>query len=89
MAKFVKGQSGNPGGRPKTSGPARNLARVYTVEAIETLAEIMRDKKANHTARAAAATALLDRGWGKPTQQLDHTGTLSLEAIVAGGERPE
>jgi hypothetical protein len=84
MAKFQKGQSGNPGGRPKTSGPARQLARIYTVEAIETLVEIMRDNAANHTARVTAAQSLLDRGWGKPSQQLDHTssdGTMTPKGL--------
>jgi hypothetical protein len=33
----------------------------------ETLAAIMRDEKASPAVRIAAANALLDRGYGKPT----------------------
>jgi hypothetical protein len=65
---FVKGQSGNPGGRPKDQYGVRELAREYGLEAIRILRSIMRDKKAPQAARIAAGTALLDRGWGKPTQ---------------------
>ena len=40
------------------------LARSYTVEAIDTLVELMRDGK-DERIRGTAAQALLDRGWGK------------------------
>jgi hypothetical protein len=42
------------------------LAREYTVEAIQTLVSCLRDPKY----RVAAATALLDRAWGKPVQAI-------------------
>jgi hypothetical protein len=63
---FTKGQSGNPGGRPKHDLEVKQLAREYTAEAIERLATWMRGK--NATASVAAAQAILDRGWGKPAQ---------------------
>ena len=42
-----------------------------TAEAIETLGRILRDTKASPSAQVAAATALLDRGWGKPLAQVE------------------
>ena len=48
----------------------RSLARAYTVSAIKTLHGIMTQDKAPAAARVAAAQALLDRGWGKPTQHI-------------------
>ncbi len=65
---FQRGQSGNPGGRPKIVAGVRELARQHAKEAIGTLAGIMRDPRAPAAARIAAANALLDRGWGKPDQ---------------------
>ncbi len=70
MAQFVKGQSGNPAGRPPVSPEVREAAKAKTVEAIETLALIMRDDKAPAAARVSAATALLDRGHGRPAQSV-------------------
>ena len=62
--QFAAGQSGNPGGRPKDEHRFAELARSYTVEAIDTLVELMRDGK-DKRIRGTAAQALRDRGWGK------------------------
>jgi hypothetical protein len=70
---FPKGISGNPGGRPKVLGDVQELARQKSPEAITTLANIMQDEKAPPAARVAAANALLDRGYGKPTQPISQT----------------
>jgi hypothetical protein len=67
---FQKGRSGNPGGRPKEVGEVRDLARQYTPQAIEALQTIMNEQEAPASARVAAAEALLNRGWGRPTQPI-------------------
>jgi len=64
-----KGHSGNPGGRPVGYGEIRQLARAHTTTALETLVEVAKNAK-SESARVAAAVALLDRGWGRPTQPL-------------------
>jgi hypothetical protein len=69
------GQSGNPKGRPSIKGEVETLARTYTVEAIETLADLMRNG-ASDNVRMAAANALLNRGWGLPRQAID--GSLAI-----------
>ena len=74
---FQPGQSGNPGGRRRKSDDDRQveeLARAYGVEAIKTLASIMRSEKAPASARSAAAQAVLDRGFGRPQQSIRHGG---------------
>jgi hypothetical protein len=58
--------SGNPGGRPREIGHVRDLARQHTEAAIRTLVEIMESGKSD-SARAAAASELLSRGWGRPS----------------------
>jgi hypothetical protein len=58
--------SPNPGGRPKALHNVQDLARQHTEAAVKTLADIMHDEKAPHSARISASEALLSRGWGRP-----------------------
>ena len=69
---FVKGRSGNPGGRPAIIAEVRDLARAHTSDAIAALVEIVKGGKAE-AARVSAAEALLNRGWGKPPQDINTT----------------
>ena len=71
---WKKGQSGNPGGRPKVIAEVKELARAHTGEAIQTLVSIMTNAKAAPAARVSAANALLDRGYGKPLQHITGEG---------------
>ena len=54
-------------------------ARKYSALAIDTLVELTKDNHTDST-RFAAATALLDRGYGRPAQSLDLH--LSADAIT-------
>ncbi|MBY0356559.1 MAG: hypothetical protein K2W82_01045 [Candidatus Obscuribacterales bacterium] len=81
---FKPGQSGNPLGRPKESYRISELAKEYTEEALTTLIEIARDKKAPASARVHAASALLDRGWGKPAIHIESVNmALTYEDFLA------
>lgn len=69
MARFEKGQSGNPGGRPKENIEVRELAREQTARAVERLVFWLNSDNAK--ASVAAAQVLLDRGWGKAVQHIE------------------
>ena len=83
---FPKGISGNPGGRPKVLGEVQELARQKSPEAVNTLSNIMHDEKAPPAARVAAANALLDRGYGKPTQPISQTLAKIDPSSISGEE---
>ena len=63
----MNGKSGNPGGRPKELAGIQELARKHAPEAIKTLVRVAAKGK-SESAQVAAASALLDRGFGKPPQ---------------------
>lgn len=73
MAKFVKGQSGNPTGRPKEDVEVKKYARQYGIEALNKLLELMRTGTDERT-QSSAAQAILDRGFGKPSQEMEISG---------------
>jgi hypothetical protein len=68
--KFRKGQSGNPGGRPKVLSELQELARHHAPAVIAELARIA-EKGKSETARIAAGRELLDRGFGRARQSLE------------------
>ena len=79
--QFAPGSSGNPGGLPKDEARVAELARSHTIEAIDTLVELMRHGKDDRV-RGTAAQALLDRGWGKPKVEVMTDGAGSyVEAL--------
>ena len=87
---WVKGiQSPNPGGRPKAAIDIQALARDKCPDAIKALFDALSDPRT----RVSAAVALLDRGYGRPSQThtLNHnipvaaTADAALLAIATAG----
>ena len=90
---FHKGQSGNPGGRPR--GARRMIetlavaAREYSDLSLKTLAKLLKDP--DPRVRLAASCALLDRGYGRPAQsvELQVSGSITQLDLFAGLEPAE
>lgn len=73
---FPKGKSGNPGGRAKKTPEERTLeamCRDKTPEALSTILGIMTSGE-NERNKLAAAQYVIDRGWGKAKQEVEHVG---------------
>jgi hypothetical protein len=63
------------------------LAREHTKEAIAVLVTIM-TSTGSDTARISAANALLDRGWGRPRQEVEvDLNVLDLATVIARRRR--
>jgi hypothetical protein len=65
--QFPKGKSGNPGGRPAITPEVKELARQNAPKALERIVKLMDDK--NPRIALAAASAVLDRAYGKPSME--------------------
>ena len=77
------GPSPNPSGRGKGYAHISALAKNHSEKAIQTLANIMNRSKVESN-RIAAANALLDRAWGKPSQQVQAVvGHVNMQAVFA------
>ena len=82
------GAGRKPGQRTKAKIELMEAAKVYTAEALETLAHVMRSGD-SEAARVAAADKLLDRGHGKPAQAITGAdgGPISLETLITQSYR--
>lgn len=64
----------------------RAEARKHTAKALRVLSGIASQPKAPPAARVSAATALLDRAWGKPAQAVtgeDGEGPVNLKVTLS------
>jgi len=72
-----EGAGRKPGSKDTAAaGEVQNLsvlARTYTVDAINALWAVATGS-ASDAAKVSAAVAILDRGYGRPMQMLEHTG---------------
>ncbi len=75
--RFQKGVSGNPGGRPAAASRFRKRAQKHALAALATLVECL-GPSIPPRVRVAAATALLDRAFGKPPQAVTGEGDAPL-----------
>ena len=68
--EIVKRRAELQGSTARQITDVRDAARQHTLAAVQTLASVMEDLEAPHSARVAAANSLLDRGHGKATQHI-------------------
>jgi len=79
--RWRPGQSGNPSGNPRKHDgiPVAELARCYTRDALHALVLALH----NPRERVPAAVALLDRGWGKPQQNIKTESDINVLHLIA------
>ena len=68
------GAGRKPGEVTKAKRELAEMAKDHAEAALDTLVSIHKNSDQPASARVAAASAILDRGYGKPPQSLEHTG---------------
>jgi len=90
---WAKGKSGNPAGDHdnKLKVQVLRYARSKGMKAIRKLTELMDNPKAAPSTQLMAAMALLDRGFGKPKQELsvEQTGRSLEDILIAIAQQRE
>lgn len=81
----AKGQwkRGQNGAAPKDWYDVKALAKEHTEAAVKALVDVLRRPKATDAAKVAAATVLLDRGWGKATQHVEFDAKRDIANFIA------
>src|SRR5579875_2442311 len=64
--RFLPGQSGNPGGRPRGGYELREMSRRLAPRILEVMFEIACDPAQPGAVRVRAGNSVLDRGYGRP-----------------------
>ena len=64
-------QKGTPN---KATADIKAAAAIHGADALAALASIAKNRRAPHAARVSAAVAILDRGYGRPSQAVALTG---------------
>lgn len=77
---FVKGQSGNPGGRARMPAEMVEAFREHTDTALKTLVGLMACEEPG--VRVKACNSILDRGWGTAPQTIEIAGKDGGPAII-------
>lgn len=85
---FKKGQSGNPGGRPRQNPKIRELAQENSEAALQTLITLMNNPRVAPSTRAAAANSVLDRAHGRPVSSLELSGADGEKLIPEDNDPP-
>jgi hypothetical protein len=69
---FQKGQTGNPGGRPRIAPDVKEALAAASPLAAQRLVQLV--KSDDEDVALKASMALLDRVYGKPSQPVEHSG---------------
>lgn len=80
---FQKGQSGNPGGRPRIAGDVKAMLKAAAPDAARVLIDTINDVQAARSLRIEAAKVLLDRVYGKAAQPIEGVDN-RIEIVLAG-----
>jgi len=78
---FKKGQSGNPGGRPKNDNVLVALAKAKTPEAFKEILRLLKYSEED-SIRLGCAKTIFEYGFGKPRMEVDLDSEITRELVA-------
>lgn len=84
MAKYAKGESGNPRGRPVVPKDVKEMLKAASADAARLLVQMANDPKIKPELRVECAKTILDRVYGRPTQPIDGNIDGGIVITLAG-----
>ena len=85
--KFVKGNSANPGGRPKMDDETKEILKAAAPDAAKLMVKMMNDPKIQPKLRMQAAEVVMDRVYGKATQPIEGSVDNHIEIVMGGAKK--
>ena len=79
---FVKGQSGNPGGRPKKAEWIKGKGE----ECLKMAYQLAKDETQKTTDRISCLRLVIEYDLGKPAAQVNLDGNLNVPIIIDGAD---
>lgn len=94
LRPYTPGTSGAKGLPQRLYARVHRMARAKSIEALEVQLRLMRDASQPGSVRLAAASAVLDRAWGKAPERIELGGDSSqpmllIRIVDPGGEANE
>lgn len=80
--RSIRKRATDVGKRGKLPTDIKTLARVHTETALRVLMGIMTNAEVMPAARVAAAVAILNRGWGAPSQAVELSGEVKTTYVA-------
>lgn len=84
---FKKGESGNPGGRPKVPEEVKEMLRAAAPQAVQLLVDTLNNDKVKTDLRIKCAETLLDRAYGKATQPIEGNMDNKVKIVMGGASK--
>ena len=87
--QFVKGKSGNPGGRPKVPEQFKELVQEKSIPALRAIIAIMENPRSKANDIFMCAKLILEYANGKPLDKIDMTSRTEGDFVIKIGKGDE
>lgn len=85
--RFVKGKSGNPGGKKPMDADVKEMLKAAAPDAVKLLVETVNNPEVKMDLRIRCAETLMDRVYGKAVQPIEGNMDNKVEIVLGGAAK--